>query len=101
MMKFMKHKGQPLEKPNIAFKVRARGKSYLEWAKDVYENDYLAQRWKWREVQDANEEKIPADSQYAPTGLNGKLEKKSAEKLEEEFPGYKKELKEKVSLDGE
>ena len=37
MTKHMKHKGQPLEKPSIAFRVRARGKSYLEWANDVCE----------------------------------------------------------------
>lgn len=36
-MKHMKHKSKPLKKPSIAFRVRARGKSYLEWASDVCE----------------------------------------------------------------
>ena len=88
-----------LTKPNIAFRVRARGKSYLEWVEDVYNNDYLSQRWKWREVQDASGNKIPADQQYAPTGLNGKLEPKTTEMMEQDFPGYNPELVEKVSLD--
>ena len=35
MMKHMSHKSKPLQKPNIAFRVRAGGKSYLEMANDV------------------------------------------------------------------
>lgn len=103
MMKFMKHKGQPLEKPNITFNVRARGKSYLEWAQEVYKNDYLAQRWKWKEMQMQTEDgkEIPTASQYAPTGLNDRLEPKTDEDMEKDFPKYTKKLVEKVSPDGE
>lgn len=48
MRTHMKFNGKPLSKPNIAFGVRARGKSYLEWANAVYENMFLSQLWGWR-----------------------------------------------------
>ncbi len=44
----MRFNGKELSKPNIAFGVRARGTSYLEWANDVYDNAFLSQLWSWR-----------------------------------------------------
>ena len=64
------------------------------------DNDYLAQRWKWKERQDANGQKIPADSQYAPTGHNGKLEAKDPTIMEQDFPGYNHDLVTKMDRDG-
>eukprot|EP01043_Picozoa_sp_COSAG02_P051481 COSAG02_NODE_5422_length_4345_cov_3.380593_4_plen_702_part_00 len=48
MRSHLRFSGKELSKPNIAFGVRARGKSYLEWAETVYENDFLSQLWSWR-----------------------------------------------------
>ena len=38
----------PLPKPNMMYQVRSRGKSYLEYAEGVYENDTLAKAWGWK-----------------------------------------------------
>ena len=103
MVRHMKFNGRALSKPNMAFRVRARGASFMEWARDVHNNDFLAQKWGWKEMQtdetdsDGKPVVIPPDSQFAPTGLNGKLEPKSAEQLEREFPGAK--IVEKLPLD--
>jgi hypothetical protein len=48
MTRHLKFQGKALEMPNIAFDVRARGKSYLEWAEQIYDNDFLAERWDWK-----------------------------------------------------
>lgn len=40
--------GKQLAKPSITFRVRAGGVSYLEWAEEVYANDFLAERWGWK-----------------------------------------------------
>ncbi len=53
MVKHMKYKGKTLKKPNIAFNVRAKGQSYLEWAEDVHQNSFLSQKWKWTQLVDA------------------------------------------------
>jgi hypothetical protein len=50
MRTHLKFQGKELTKPNIAFGVRARGQSYLEWAKDIYDNPFLVQMWNWRTV---------------------------------------------------
>ena len=66
MVKHLKFNGKQLVKPNICFRVRARGHSYMEWAKDVWDNDFLAQKWKWKELRDSSEppRTIPTDEQY-------------------------------------
>eukprot|EP01046_Picozoa_sp_COSAG06_P030249 COSAG06_NODE_2861_length_6161_cov_22.755856_3_plen_1273_part_01 len=53
MVKTMKRGGERLTKPNIIFKLLGHGTHYLEWAREVYENDVLAQAWSW----DTEEEK--------------------------------------------
>ena len=72
MVKHMKHKGRPLSKPNIAFQVRAKGQSYLEWAEDVHRNSFLAQKWKWKELVDAAGTAIQTNEQYY-TNRRGEL----------------------------
>ena len=47
MVKTMKHGGERLTKPNIIFKLYGHGTHYLEWAREIYENDVLAQAWHW------------------------------------------------------
>ena len=47
MIRHLKKDGKPLLKPSIAFRVRAGGVSYLEWAEEIYANDFLAERWGW------------------------------------------------------
>jgi CRP-like cAMP-binding protein len=48
MIRHFKMDGKRLQKPSIAFRVRAGGVSYLEWAEEVYANDFLAERWGWK-----------------------------------------------------
>ena len=45
MATFMEHGGETLCKPTILFEVRASGSSYMEQAKDVTENKFLAEMW--------------------------------------------------------
>ena len=80
MVNHLKFNGKPLSKPNIVFRVRARGQSYLEWAEEVYNNDFLAQKWKWKVMLDADKNVIPTDKQYRPD-ITGRLQKVPMEDL--------------------
>ena len=38
------------KKPNIVFRLRARGQSYLEWAEAIYGDEKLSREWGWYEA---------------------------------------------------
>jgi hypothetical protein len=50
VVRHMHHLGKPIEKPAIAFDIRARGASYLQWARDAFDNGVLREKWGWDEA---------------------------------------------------
>ena len=49
-----------LSKPNITLQLQGHGTHYLEWAKEVYENDALSEAWGWCPNEDTAATKIQA-----------------------------------------
>jgi hypothetical protein len=71
ILDFMAHHFGLKKKPNIVFRLRARGQSYLEWAEAVYMDDALAKEWNWFElgnnehdIQNRNKSLIAATREY-------------------------------------
>ena len=55
MVKNMRHNGEKLGKPNITFDISGHGTHYLEWAKEIYDNDELAAMWGWYHAHEREE----------------------------------------------
>ena len=66
MIDHLRKDGRQLEKPNIAFRVRARGKSYLEWAITIWENPFLCKVWGWQNSEHEQQPGATTGKDHAP-----------------------------------